>query len=98
MFFRVFRLLGFGYEESVMRIIKPRELESEEITHSWSCRGSDIWGMLCAAMAGDVGQIRRLLKRDPNLVRAEYWYTRPIHFAVREGHLEAVEALVESVR
>ncbi len=54
-----------------MPIIKPWELESEEVTHSWSCRGSDIWEMLCAAISGDVGQIRRLLKRDPNLVRAE---------------------------
>ena len=79
-----------------MRIIKPWELESEGLIQSWSCRGSDIWEMLCAAIAGDVEQIRRLLKRDPNLVRAEYWYTRPIHFAVREGHLEAVKALVEA--
>ena len=82
------------FTDRVMRIIKPWELESEGLIQSWSCRGSDIWEMLCAAIAGDVEQIRRLLKRDPNLVRAEYWYTRPIHFAVREGHLEAVKTLI----
>ena len=85
-----------AFADRVIRVIKPWELESEAITHAWSCRGPDIWEMLCAAMNGDVGQIRRLLKRDPNLVRAEYWYTRPIHFAVREGHLEAARTLVEA--
>ena len=85
-----------GFTEKVMGIIKPRELEIEGITHSWSCRGSDIWEMICAAISGDVDQIRRLLKQDANLVRAEYWYTQPIHFAVREGHLEVVKVLLEA--
>ena len=85
-----------GFTEKVMGIIKPRELEIEGITHSWSCRGSDIWEMINAAIKGDEDQIRNLLKRDANLVRAEYFYTQPIHFAVREGHLEAVKVLLEA--
>ena len=55
-----------------------------------------MWDTICAAAAGDVAALRRLLERDPNLYRAEYWYTQPIHFAVREGHLEAVQMLLDA--
>ncbi len=44
-----------------------------------------MWDAICAAVTGDSAPLRRLLKRDPNLYRAEYWYTQPIHFAVRAG-------------
>ena len=40
--------------------------------------------------------LRTLLGRDPNLYRAEYWYTQPIHFAVREGHADAVRVLLDA--
>src|SRR5437867_7798088 len=65
-------------------MIKPPEL------------ASDVWDAICAAATGDAEALRRLLARDPNLYRAEYWYTPPIHFAVREGHLEAVRVLLEA--
>ena len=55
-----------------------------------------MWTLLNAARDGDVTQLRALLRDDPTLVRAEYWYTPPLHFAVREGHLEAVKLLVET--
>jgi ankyrin repeat protein len=42
---------------------------------------------------GDVAALRRLLDRNPRLSRAEYWYTPAAHFAVRQGHLEAVQLL-----
>ena len=38
--------------------------------------------------------MRALAALDPNLVRAEYWYTQPLHFAVREGHQDVVETLL----
>jgi len=75
-------------------MIRPRALETEAPAGAWSCRGCDTWDMLCAAEAGDVEAMRRLISRDPNLVRAEYWYTQPIHLAVREGHRAAVELLL----
>lgn len=37
-----------------------------------------------------------MLERDPRLSRAEYWYTPVIHFAAREGHLEAVQLLLDA--
>jgi ankyrin repeat protein len=69
-------------------MIKPRELESD--------KGRDIWGTITAAAAGDTPALRRLLERDPTLSQAEYWYTQPIHFAVREGHVDAVQLLLEA--
>ena len=69
-------------------MIKPPELDSAE--------GDVIWETLNASHEGDVDALRRLLERDAGLSRAEYWYTPAIHFAVREGHLEAVRLLVEA--
>jgi hypothetical protein len=62
-------------------MIKPCELESD--------RERDLWDTIAA---GDTSTLWRLLERDPSLSRAEYWYTQPIHFAVRDGHLEAVRS------
>jgi ankyrin repeat protein len=69
-------------------VIKPPELESD--------KGRAIWDTITAAAAGDTPTLQRLLERDPSLSQAEYWYTQPIHFAVRAGHLEAVQFLLES--
>jgi len=54
------------------------------------------WAMIEAARSGDVAKMQALLQEDPNLCKAEYWYTQPIHFAVREGHLEAVKLLMDA--
>jgi ankyrin repeat protein len=77
-------------------VIKPDVLGSELPHGPWSCRGCDVWDTICAAVTGDAAALRRLLERDPNLYRAEYWYTPPIHFAVREGHIEAVQVLLDA--
>ena len=67
-------------------IIKPPELDSDE--------GAIIWNVLTASDDGDVAMLRELIDQDPRLSRAEYWYTPAIHFAVREGHREAVQLLL----
>jgi ankyrin repeat protein len=76
-------------------MIRPKALASERPHGPWSCRGCDIWNTICAARDGDAALLRELLERDPNLYRAEYWYTQPIYFAVREGQLEAVRILLD---
>ena len=72
----------------VSTMIKPVELESEG--------GRDTWDTIVAASAGDVATLRRLLERDPRLARAGYWYAPAVHFAAREGHVEAVRLLLDA--
>jgi ankyrin repeat protein len=69
-------------------MIRPRELESDT--------GRVIWDTMTAAAAGDTPALQRLLEDDPRSSRAQYFYTQPIHFAVREGHLDAVQILLEA--
>jgi hypothetical protein len=69
-------------------IIKPPELDSDE--------GVVVWNALTASHDGDVDTLRRLLERDMGLSRAEYWYTPAIHFAVREGQVDAVQVLLDA--
>jgi hypothetical protein len=56
---------------------------------------SQVWVMLQACHAGDLPQVERLIADRPQLATCQYNYTPPLHFAVREGHLELVKALVE---
>ena len=85
-----------SFVEGVIRIIQPEGLRSDEPRGAWSCRGTETWAMICACLTGDVRKIEALHRSDPNLVQAEYWYTQPLHFAVREGHLEAVRVLLKA--
>lgn len=69
-------------------MIKPVELESAE--------GEDVWNTLTAVAAGDVPALRQMLERNARLAKAEYWYTPAVHFAAREGHVDAVRILLDA--
>jgi ankyrin repeat protein len=64
-------------------VIRPHDIRPE------------VWEPLSAAATGDAERLRALLARDPDLAREGYWYTPPLHFAVREGHLAAVRVLLD---
>jgi ankyrin repeat protein len=68
--------------------IQPNELKSEH--------GRAVWAAITASASGDATALSRLLDRRPELARAQYWYTPPIHFAVRSGHLDAVRVLLDA--
>ena len=80
-----------------MRLIAPAQTDPiwRNNPGTWGCEPADIWAMLRAALDGDVAHVRALAALDPNLVRAEYWYTQPLHFAVREGHADVHRTLLE---
>lgn len=73
-------------------LIKTAGFESDRPYGPWSSRGCDVWDAICAARAGDVAALRRLLERDANLSK----YSAPLHFSVREGHAEAVQLLLDA--
>jgi len=56
---------------------------------------TEVWAMLSASFAGDLAKAQELMAQRPELATCQYNYTPPLHFAVREGHLELVRALVE---
>ena len=55
----------------------------------------DVWKMFQASSTGDLDQVKALVARRRELALCEYNYTPPIHFAVREGHLELVRFLLD---
>jgi hypothetical protein len=69
-------------------MIQPDELKSDD--------GRAIGATITAADAGDIAALRQLLDRDPQLSRAQYWYTQPMHFAVRSGHVDAVQMRLDA--
>jgi ankyrin repeat protein len=69
-------------------MIKPLELDSED--------NRGVWEVLTASADGDVTTLRHWLAKDVRLCRAEYWYLPAVHFAVREGHDEAAQLLLDA--
>ncbi|WP_337169893.1 ankyrin repeat domain-containing protein [Gemmatimonas aurantiaca] len=54
----------------------------------------DVFAMFVAARDGDMAAVKRLVAHRPALATVEYNYTPPIHFAVREGHRNVAEFLL----
>jgi hypothetical protein len=54
-----------------------------------------VWEMLCASRDGDLDRVLQLISEQPELSTCQFNYTPPLHFAVREGHLAIVQALVD---
>lgn len=69
-------------------------VEDETMIRPADLKDDDVWAMLRASRDGDLAQVKALARR-PALVRCEYNYTPPLHFAVREGHTEIVRYLLE---
>ena len=67
-----------------LNLIKPDDVNPE------------LWQMLTAARAGQRGKVARLHAADSSLMQQEFWYTRPLHFAVREGHQGVVRFLLDN--
>ncbi len=80
------------------RLIRPFELVPDELDWTGHWLRETIWQVLNAARDGDTAKLRAMLEANPTLVKAEFWYTPPLHFAVREGHLVATACCWRPVR
>ena len=78
--------------------IRPIELRPAEVItlpDGGSAPADSVWSMYLAAHAGDLEHVKSLVSKYPGLIRHEYNYTPPLHFAVREGHASLVRFLLE---
>src|SRR5689334_9321812 len=75
-------------------MIQPDELKSDAPLLWSTGRGTDVWALLCACAAGDLAAARRLVEKDPALVRCQYAYRTPLYFAVRENRIAVAEFLL----
>lgn len=76
-------------------MIQPDELKKDEPMLWTTGTGTDIWEMFCACISGDLDTVKRLVNKDPSIVRCNYAYRTPLYFAVRENRLEIVQFLLE---
>jgi ankyrin repeat protein len=81
--------------DKIQRMIRPEALKKKEPLLWGAGSGADVWKLLCACITGDLKIIKRLLKKDPSLVRAQYAYRTPLYFAVRENQVEVARYLLE---
>ncbi len=83
------------FTDKIQRMIQPEVLKRNERL-VWSPGiGAEVWRMFCAAIAGDLKTIKRLLKKDSSLARSSHAYRTPLYFAVREDQLEVASYLLE---
>jgi ankyrin repeat protein len=79
-------------------MLRPIELRLElpmELADGVYATTTDVWKMLVACAAGDADVVRALVSEIPALARCEYNYMPPMHLAVREGHEELVQLLLD---
>lgn len=78
-------------------MICPRELALDlpvMVGDNLLARTGEVWRMLEASASGDLQTIRELTESCSGLAYAQFNYAPPIHFAVREGHVEVVRYLL----
>ena len=73
-------------QDKIDAILRPKWCVASE-------EGRLYWELICAAIRNDVKTIQNHLKEHVDCARLEFWYTPPIHFAVREGNLDVTRTL-----
>jgi ankyrin repeat protein len=77
------------------RMVQPAALKSNQKLLWSPGRGTDVWALFQACVAGDLDAVRTLVAKDPSLVRSHYHYRKPLYFAVRENRVNVARFLLE---
>ena len=72
-----------------LKLVLPMSLSNDVVSST-----TKVWDILVASRNGDLETIKKMVDECPELIYAQYNYTPPIHFAVREGRLDLVEYLL----
>ena len=79
-------------------MLQPAELKSDQKLLWSPGRGTDLWQLFQACIAGDLETVQALIAKDPSLARAHYYYRKPLYFAVRENRVDVARFLIEHDR
>src|SRR6187455_1352038 len=74
-----------------MKLNLPMKLSNEVVSTT-----TKVWNILVASRNGNLEEVKHLVNGCPELIYAQYNYTPPIHFAVREGHVDLVKYLLDN--
>jgi len=80
-------------------MIQPNEMQLNvpmDLSNGVVSTTTKVWHILAASHEGNIGRVKELVDDCPELIYAQYNYTPPIHFAVREGHVELVKYLLDN--
>jgi hypothetical protein len=83
------------WEHSMIVPVEMRQTLPRILHNGVGSNTTEIWAMLVASFEGDLDRVRTLGAAKPALFTCQYDYTPPLHFAVREGHLELVRYLLD---
>ncbi len=76
-------------------LIRPPELDNPELKQFKDVALEDVWLVIHAVLDDDAGTFRALLEMYPGVATTPYFFTHPLHFAVREGRLDMVRLLLD---
>jgi len=80
-------------------VIQPLEMKLNlpmEVANGVISTTTKVWDILAASHDGNIERVKELVNECYELIYAQYNYTPPIHFAVREGHTELVKYLLDN--
>src|SRR5438067_2033160 len=76
-------------------MFQPAELAKNERLVWATGTGTDVWDLFRACLDGNLEAVKRLLAKDPSLVRTHYSYRTPLYFAVRENRVDIAALLLD---
>ena len=80
-------------------MIQPPELKLNlpmQVGNGTISTTTKVWEILLASYDGDLQKVKALVNECADLIYAQYNYAPPIHFAVREGHVNLVKYLLSN--
>lgn len=73
-----------------MKLTLPMKLSNNVVSTT-----TKVWDTLVASKDGNLQRLKQLTGECPELVYAQYNYTPPVYFAVREGHVDVTKYLLD---